>query len=123
MKYIPIIGSIFLVVLLIRVFRIHILRWLLKLRARLQIRSLRTAIEDADTDKADTGRKNMVVFNTASGKFEPLTKKLLKTAEKAGKNKSNAQQTAYRKKYKQGRKKILGEDVKTIEKKSLYVTN
>jgi hypothetical protein len=105
----------------------RIIKALLRLRAKLQIGSLREAIVDADKDKAKTGRKNMVVFNTTSGKYEPLQKKLLKTASKAGKNKSNKAMTEGRIKMMKQQKvkpRLFDSDrVHQIEKKSLYITN
>lgn len=118
-----IIGIVFTALFLfIRMNRMRILKWLLGLRARLQIQSLRTAIYGADKDKEETQRKNMVVFNSVSGKFEPVTKQLLKNAERVGKRRSNAKQTEYRRKYTKSKKKILLQSVNEIEKKSLYVT-
>lgn len=123
MKYIPIILTIGTILLLMRVFRMKILGWLLKLRAILKIQSLRVAINEADKDKEETQRKNMVVFNTVSGKYEPLQKRILKAAERSGKNKNNAKLTDGRKRFMQHKKKILNQPVKQLEEKSLYVTN
>jgi hypothetical protein len=102
-----------------------VVKFLLRVRSKLHIRSLRQAINDADKDKSETQRKNMVVFNTASGEYEPLQKRLLKTAAKAGKNKSNAAMTKYRKKRTpKGKKRILDpQRINKIEEKSLYVTD
>lgn len=103
-----------------------IVRKLLEMRARLQIRSLGVAIGEADKDKGKTGRKNMVVFNTVSGKYEPIQKKILKRAAEKDKNNSNKAMTEGRKRElaKQKRKKrIIDHDrAKRIEEKSLYVT-
>lgn len=122
MKYLPIILAIGTVLLLLRIFRVRIVRWLIKLRSRLHIQSLRTAISEADKDKAETQRKNMVVFNTVSGQFEPLQKKVLKQIEQKGKNKNNGKMTEGRKKFMREKKKLLNQPVKQIEEKSLYVT-
>jgi hypothetical protein len=105
--------------------KVRLIRYLLRLRAKLQISSLKEAIHDADKDKEKTGRKNMVVFNTTSGKYEPVQKKLLKAATRVGKNKSNKALTEGRKRMlKQTRERAFtNERVKQIEKKSLYVTN
>jgi hypothetical protein len=106
-------------------FKVWLIKKLLKLRARLQIKTLRSAIDDADENKKETGRKNMVVFNAHSGKYEPIQKRLLKNAANVTKNKSNKAMTPGRKKMmKQNKKKrIVDSDrVKQIEKKSLYVT-
>jgi hypothetical protein len=101
---------------------------LVRLKVKLQRQSLREAIHGADQDKAQTGRKNMVVYNTASGQYEPWQKQLLKAAARSGKNKSNKALTEGRKRElaKQRRKKrrILDtEKVHRIEKRSLYVTD
>jgi hypothetical protein len=113
------------VLLLLRIFRKPVSRWLIKIRAKLQIHSLREAIADADHDKQTTGRKNMVVFNQSSGKFEPLQKRLLKIASNNTRNKSNKAMTEGRKKMMQKKKTRVFDNnrVKQIEKKSLYVTN
>jgi hypothetical protein len=103
-----------------------IIKKLLAWRAKLQIGSLRVAIGDADKDKEKTGRKNMVVFNTVSGKYEPIQKKILKKAADVGKNKSNKAMTDGRKrvlKLQKHKKRIIDSyRVKTIEEKSLYIT-
>jgi hypothetical protein len=102
-----------------------IVKRLLRLRARLQMGTLRQAIHDADDDKKNTGRKNMVIFNSTSGKFEPLQKKMLKSAANLTKNKSNKAMTEGRKKMMKKKKisrVINTQRVKQIEKKSLYVT-
>lgn len=112
-------------VMLIRINKKAIVKWLFGLRARLQLRSLRNAIVKADHEKEKTGRKNMVVFNTVGGGFEPISKRLLKTAERAGKNNSNKKMTPGRKrvvKMRGPKKKVLNMPVTEIEKKSLYVT-
>jgi hypothetical protein len=104
--------------------RVKIIQFLLRKRAKLQMGTLRHAIHDADDNKKETGRKNMVVFNTHSGHFEPMQKKLLKQVAKAGKNKSNKAMTDGRKKMmkKKPARVIDMERVKHIEEKSLYVT-
>ena len=121
-----IVGILILTAILLRVFRMKVLKWAMNLRAILRIRSLRVAIKDADEDKETTDRKNMVVFNTHSGHYEPVQKKLLKTIEKKGKNKSNAKMTKGRKWFLKNnpmkKKKILNAKVIEIENKSLYVT-
>lgn len=119
-----IVAIIITTLILARIFRKRILGWLIRLRSKLQIRSLREAIGEADKNKADTGRKNMVVFNTVSGKYEPLQKRLLKAAANSGKNKNNAAMTDGRKRMKRKKVRIVEHSgVKNIEKKSLYVTN
>jgi hypothetical protein len=104
--------------------RNQVVKYLIRLRSKLHIRSLRTAINGADKDKDLTGRKNMVVFNTASGEYEPLQKRLLKNAARAGKNKSNKAMTPGRKKMMKVRKKRILDPhrINQIENKSLYVT-
>lgn len=99
---------------------------LLSLRAKLQINSLREAIGLADKDKEKTGRKNMVVFNAHSGKYEPFQKKALKAVADIDKNKSNKAMTPGRKRElaRQKRKKRIIDHgrVSRMEEKSLYVT-
>lgn len=125
MKYLLIILLICGIITVLKLFKKPIRKWMMFLRAKLQIQSLRSAIRDADKDKEETGRKNMVVFNTHGGNFEPITKKLLKAVANKNKNKNNGKLTDGRKKFMQKKKKseIDTEKVKTIEKKSLYVTN
>lgn len=123
MQYIPIILTIGAIILLMRVFRMQIFRWLLKLRAKLRIQSLRVAINEADKDKEKTNRKNIVVFNSTSGKYEPLQKKLLKSGAKIGRNKNNAKMTEGRKRMMKKNKRVVDPGIiKSIEEKSLYVT-
>jgi hypothetical protein len=107
--------------------KVWLVRLLVRWRSKLQFGTLRQAIHDADDNKEATGRKNMVVFNSTSGQFEPVQKRMLKNATRAGKNKSNKAMTDGRKrmlaqnKGKKGR--VISIDrVKHIEKKSLYVT-
>jgi hypothetical protein len=98
--------------------------WLLKrmlaLRAKLQIGSLKEAIGQADDNKEETGRKNMVVFNTTSGKYEPIQKKLLKKAASA--KQQPPTRNGFRVPKAVKKTKITKERVKQIEEKSLYVT-
>lgn len=110
--------------ILIRIFRKRIIQWLLRLRAKLQIQSLRKAIWDADKDKEKTDRKNLVVFNLSTGKYEPIQKKLLKIAANVNKNKNNAAMTEGRKRFMKKRKErsFDPERIRTMEQKSLYVT-
>lgn len=109
----------------VRIFRGSIIRWLMSLRTKLQIRSLRHAIADADNNKSTTGRKTMVVFNRTAGSYETVEKKTLKTASNLFKNKNNAKMTEGRKKMakKKPARAFDPKRVKTIEKKSLYVTD
>ena len=115
-------------------FKKQIVAWLHRLRGRLHIQSLRKAIIDADKDKEKTGRKNMVVMNTASGAFEPVQKRLLKFLSQ--KNKGDGDTGRVKVRRRNGRVKVVGrkkakavnktitpERVHQIEKKSLYVTN
>lgn len=118
-----IISALIAVAVLIRLNRERIIKWLLALRASLKIQSLREAINGADADKKETMRKNMVVYNTAVGTYEPVQKRLLKQVERKGKNKNNAKMTEGRKRFMQQKKKHLSMPVKELEKKSLYVTN
>jgi len=123
MIYILIILIIATLLLVIRAFRKQIIKWLLALRAKLQIHSLRQAIDEADKDKEETKRKNMVVFNTVGGKFEPIQKKTLKRAASAGKNKSNKKMTDGRKKMLKKKPRVITmQRVKKIEEDALYIT-
>lgn len=124
MKWLLLISVIGAVIMILRLFRKPIRKWVYTLRAKLRIRSLREAIGEADDNKQKTGRKTMVVFNRDSGKYEPLEKKILKAAARAGKNKNNGRQTEGRKKMRNIKKKryINSDRAKQIEKNSLYVT-
>lgn len=98
---------------------------LVKLRSRLRMDSLRDAIGKADSDKASTGRKNLVVFNNHSGAYEAVQKQLMKKAKRKHKVKGQPAQTKFRKartrKFKPGR--FTDDRIKTLEKKSAYVTS
>lgn len=128
MKYLPIILTIGTIILLIRVFRKPIIKYLLHLRGKLTVAGIRHAIKEADADKAKTSRKNMVVLNTSSGAWEPVQKRQLKAVARVNRNKNNAKMTEGRKwfmsKSKQKRKSsITTEKVRQLETKSVYVTN
>lgn len=116
------------------VFKKQIIGYLHRLRGKLHVQSLREAIIDADKDKAKTGRKNIVVMNTASGAFEPVQKRLLKFLSNKNKGdgdtgrvkvrrKNGRVKVVARKKPKVINKTVTAERVHQIEKKSLYVTN
>jgi hypothetical protein len=90
----------------------------LALRAKLQIGSLREAIGGADKDKEKTGRKNMVVFNAHSGKYEPIQKKLLKAHANSTKNKSNKAMTEGRKKMMEKKKPARVIDIDKVKRES-----
>lgn len=124
MNWIVLIVVLAALVLLAVILKKKIVGWLHYLRGKLHIESLRQAINDADADKKETGRKNIVVMNTATGSFEPAQKRLLKFIAAKGKNKNNGKKTDGRKKFaKPVKRKLDSADVKRIEKKSLYVTN
>lgn len=123
MKILLVIAIFSVIVFLIRTNRVKIRRWLLGLKARLQLSTLREAIHEADKDKEETGRKNIVIFNSTEQRFEPIQKRTLKRLSQAGKNKSNKAMTAGRKRVLTVRKRpMTSSRVKQIEKKSLYVT-
>jgi len=98
----------------------HIRRWLSTMAVRLQIRSLRTAINDADKDKAQTGRKNIVVYNTSISSFEPAQKKLLKRL--AVSKVQSKVPAGFRQPKAKKRSQLTTGKVKQVEDKSLYVT-
>lgn len=112
---------------LLRIFRKQVRQWAYNLRAKLRIKSLKVAIKEADDNKKKTNRKTMVVFNSASGKYEPIEKRVIKIAHKVNKNKNNAALTDGRRwwltKNKKKKSEFTYERVKQIEKKSLYVTD
>ena len=125
MNNVHLIGSILIIAILAFLFRNKLIEMLHVLRGRLHVESLREAINNADKDKEQTGRKNMVVFNTANSEFEPVQKRMLKFLAAKGKQKNNGKKTDGRKKFAKPVKKRLltGEKVKQVEKSSLYVTN
>lgn len=115
-------------------FKKQITAYMYRLRGKLHVLSLKQAIIDADDDKKNTGRKNMVVMNVVSGSFEPLQKRLLKFLSQKNKGdgdtgrvkvrrKNGRVKVVGRKKPKQINKTVTSERVHQIEKKSLYVTN
>lgn len=125
MNWFIIILSFLSMVVMAILFRASIIKFLYRLRSKLQIHSLREAINEADKNKEETGRKNMVVFNSHSGKYEPLQKRILKAASRLNRNKSNKAMTEGRKKMMKAKKSrtFTNDRVKQIEKKSLYVTD
>lgn len=102
--------------------RFKIRNYLHHLSIKMQLGTLRTAIHDADDDKAKSKRKNIVVFNTDSKSFEPVQKRLLKFVAKNKVQKEvpdgYRRPAAYRKK----KRPLDLNRVKEIEKESLYVT-
>lgn len=111
--------------ILVFIFRKQLINQLLKLKNKLTFQSLRIAIDNADKNKKETGRKNIVVYNTTTKEFEPMQKKVLKTVANSRKNKNNAAQTKGRVKFGSKRAgRLIGHDrIKQTEKHSLYVTN
>jgi len=97
---------------------------LVKLRSKMRMSTLREAIGKADENKAKTGRKNIVVFNNVSGAYEPLQKRLMKTAHKVQKGKGQPAQTKYRKKHVKVIKssRFTVDRIRQLENKSAYVT-
>ena len=123
MKYLPIILTIGTIILLVRVFRKHIIRYLLRLRVKVRMVSLREAIHDADDNKSKTGRKNLVI-QKPDGFFEPVQKRRMKVASNLSKNKNNAKMTPGRRKFMKKKERLFEpERLKEIEDKSLYATN
>lgn len=96
-------------VLLVKIFKKEIIRFLFKIKTKYSLGTLREAIHEADNDKKKTGRKNMVIYNSTTKTFEPVQKKLLK-------------QVANHNKRKKIKSDININRIKQIEKKSLYVT-
>lgn len=86
-----------------------VISFLLKIKSKHQLETLRKAIHDADKDKEKTGRKNMVIYNSTTKKFEPVQKKILKQVSKIQKQKGI-------------KRTMKSQRIKQIEKKSLYVT-
>lgn len=119
--YIALAATFIAITVALAVFKKHIRAWLLKIRAKLKIQSLRKAINEADSDKKQTQRKNIVVFNALSGQFEAVPKKNLKRL--AGKKIQPIVQSGYRQKKAVKASSISKKQVKQTEKKSLYVTN
>lgn len=114
------------IVFILRANRERVFKWLSLHRMKLRVNSARVAIKDADKNKEETGRKNMVVYNNASQAYEPIQKRLLKYVAKKQKNKSNKAMTPGRKRMMRGKKKrvfINNDGVKGLEKNSIYVTN
>lgn len=89
----------------------------------MQLGTLRTAIHDADKDKAETDRKNIVVFNSTANIYEPVQKRMLKFVAKNKTQKKVANGFKQPKAYVKRNKSITLDRIKEVEKKSLYVTN
>lgn len=123
MIYSIIISSV--VLFLLWFFRKRIVKLLLKTKGKLRMGSLRIAISEADGIKEKTDKKAMVVFNNHSDQYEAVSKQLLKKAVKKHKVNRNRKQTKYRqsnvKTITPGRFTL--DRIKSLEKKSLYVTN
>lgn len=105
---------------LVIVFKQKIIALLVSFKNKLFIKSLRHAINDADADKDKTGRKNMIVWNTASQQFEPIQKKQLK--KMATIKKQPSVQNGYRVPKAKKVTSLTTSVVKKTEKRSLYVT-
>lgn len=112
--------SLAIVFILIRMNLKRIRKYLSVLSVRLHIRSLRNAINGADKDKDDTGRKNIVVYNTAINAFEPVQKKMLKKL--ANKKVQDKVPAGYRQQKAKKKTYLTTHKVKQVEEKSLYVT-
>jgi hypothetical protein len=97
---------------------------LVKLRSRLRMDSLREAIGAADQNKAENGRKNMVVFNNYSGAYEAVEKRKLKLVRQKHVVKGQPKQTDYRKSRKKNVKpgRFTNDRIHQLENKSAYVT-
>ena len=113
--------------ILIWMFKQPIIKWLLSMRYKLSLHSLRGAIHDADANKEKTGRKNIVVYNSTSREYETIQKKQLKTVANGLKNKNNAAMTPGRKRNVKlngkGKTRFIDpQRIKKTEEKSLYVT-
>ncbi len=103
--------------------RLMVVNKLWKFKARLNVVSLRMAIEQADKIQAATGRKMIVIFNSDKMEYEAVEKQMLKSIANNRKVKGQPKQTDYRKK--QGERKpgsITHHRVHRIERRSLYVT-
>ena len=61
------------------------IRWLLTLRAKGQVESMRLAIAEADKIKKTTGRKAIVVYNKSTKRWECIEKQALKRMHKVHK--------------------------------------
>lgn len=123
-NYLILIVVVSLALVIIRMFRGPIIKYLRKIQNKIFFHSLRKAIGDADADKERTSRKNIVVYDTDDREFKPVHKRTIKQVANMTKNKSNRKQTEGAKKMNKKRKApVLTMDrVKNIEKKSLYVT-
>ena len=122
-----------LMLAIVHAFRRPLISYFSQLRGKLHVQSLRKAIISADKDKAKTGRKNIVVFNSTSGSFEPVQKRLLKFLGERNKKQSDGVRKKVRKKNgkvvkvvvrkkKQPAGEINTGRIKEAEQKSLYVT-
>lgn len=109
----------FFVIVYVQRFRIR--KWLGRMSIKLQLGSIRNAIIEADKDKDATKRKNIVVFNTDTKKFEPAQKRLLKFVSKNKKQKKVP--NGYRQPKSYRTNNVSVSRVKEIEKESVYVTN
>lgn len=106
----------------LRALRDFLIMQLLRLRAKMQIGSLRDAIKEADRLSLSTGRKHLVVYNKATGEYEAIEKQLLKAAHKRRKM-VTANDRRQRNKEDMGSNRGMKlSRVKEIEKRSVYGT-
>ncbi len=105
-----------------RALRDFLVMKLLRLRAKMQMGSLRDAIREADRLSLETGRKYLVVYNNATKEYEPIEKQLLKAAHKRRKL-VTANDKRLRGKEEMGSNRGMKlARVKQLEKRSVYGT-
>jgi hypothetical protein len=115
---------------IINLVRFAIVNKLWKIKARLNVVSLRMAIDQADKSQAMTGRKMIVIFNSSSMEYEAVEKQTLKAVANIKKVNGQPAHTKYRKRNAEnivaGSRAKIGSithhRVHRIEKRSLYVT-
>lgn len=106
---------------LLLLFRNKIRMRVIRLSHKLKMQTLRQAINDADKDKAKTGRKNIVVYDTDTQEYRTTQKKLLKSAANA--KERLATPNGFRRPPAKKLTPLSHERVRTIERKSPYATN
>jgi hypothetical protein len=113
-----------LIIKLILFIRKSLNRYLLRIRSKMRMNSLREAIIKADDIKDKTGRKAIVVFDNGAGQYDALQKRAMKIVADKRKVKGQPKQTAFRKRHpvKVSTSRFTNARIKTLEQKSAYVT-
>lgn len=90
-------------------YKVQLIKWAIKQKGKLKIKSINDAIMKADKIKQKTGRKAIVFKNSTTGNYDAIDKKTLKSVANASKRKKG--------------RTITHQRIQAIQQKSLYVTS